>query len=449
MSGKRAKPKGAPSPMREATDEAASAGSDSLGTAATAVLDRPVESTAVLPGTGRRGRGLAREQRRQRERQRRRIMAIVSAVVLLAVLGAYLNGRGGDPQGPAVADAARTQQTVLLKVGDNGRIGLAVLAADSATGEGSIILLPPALMVDVAGFGTMTLAEAAALPAVDAAPDALADGLGITIDGTWTLSDQSLAQLVDAAGGVAVDVDVDVTGPGPTPDTEVILIPAGSQTLDGASAAVYASFRANGEPEESRMARFDAVVSAALSGLSPQGDELALQIGSLGQGSASSGAQSLPEFLTSLRAAESSNSVVHRSLPVAAIDAGGAKAAIELDQAAADALAADVWSGSLAAQRPGGNVRVLVQNGVGTPGLGASARDQLATNGFTYVAGGNATKFGRKTTVVLITEDTSAARSEGLAIAQALGLSESALRLSSQGQSIADVVVVLGRDYQP
>jgi hypothetical protein len=90
-----------------------------------------------------------------------------------------------------------------------------------------------------------------------------------------------------------------------------------------------------------------------------------------------------------------------------------------------------------------------VQNGVGTPGLGSSARDRLVADGFTYVAGGNAAQFGTPKSLVLITESTADKRAEGAAIAAALGLPETAVRLTSQGQSVADVVVVLGKDYNP
>ncbi len=467
MSGKRAKPKGAravaaaPTRGRRAarpTDSPPSASTpaadaEPLVTAsprtATDLLERPVFGDAVLPAGQRAGaRNAARADRRRRERQRRLVAAAVAAVVLVALVGWFATHRGGTPPAASPVAAARSQQTVLLVVKDTSVTGLALLAADPATGEGSLILLPPRLNVDVAGYGPMTLGAAAVLPKGDAAADALADTLGITVDGTWTLDTASLAALVDAAGGVTVDVDVDVTAPGPTKGSEVIVIPAGTQSLDGASAAVYASFLGAGEPEQSRLARLDAVLSAALSGLPTDPDQLTLALGTLGAGSNSTLPEKLPGFLAALRTADAATAVLHRTLPVTALDAGAALPTVGVDAKAAAALVDDLLGSSKAAQRPGGAVRVLVQNGVGTPGLGSSARDQLVKDGFTYVAGGNAAKFGTARSLVLISENTAEQRATGAAVVAALGLPESALRVTTQGQSIADVVVVLGKDYK-
>ncbi len=458
MSGKRAKPKGAaatlPSgtaaPSKHAAPPSAAATGSVAGTA-TGLLERPAHAsaTAVLPaGASTGARNAARAERKRRERRRRLAVSAGAAVVVLALVVAYVVGRSPAGEQPGAVTPGRSQSTVLLKIGDPTVTGMALLASDPASGDGAVVLIPSKLVVDVAGFGPMTLAEAASLPDPARAANALADTLGITVDGTWELSSEALAAMVDAAGGVTVDVDTDVTGPGQG-GGQVILIPAGTQTLDGASAAVYAAFLGKGEPEESRLARLDAVLSAALDGLSTDPGQVTLSLGSLGAGSVSNVPDALPGMLAALRSAEASTSVVHRTLPVSVIDAGDSQPSVGVDQSAAGELVDDLLAGSKAASRPGGDVRVLVQNGVGTPGLGSSARDRLVADGFTYVAGGNAAKFGTPKSLVLITESTAAKRAEGAAIATALGLPDSAVRLTSQGQSVADVVVILGKDYNP
>ncbi len=475
MSGKRAKPKGAaatppsghaPVPSKHAAPPATSspvsasatapgsaAAADAGSTAGTAtgLLERPVQTsaTAVLPAGAQTGaRNAARAERRRRERRRRLAVSAGAVVVVLALVVAYVIGRSPAAEQPGAVTPGRTQSTVLLKIGDPVVTGMALLAADPTTGDGAVVLIPSKLVVDVAGFGPMTLAEAASLPDPARAANALADTLGITVDGTWQLSSEALAALVDAAGGVTVDVDTDVTGPGQN-GSQVILIPAGTQTLDGASAAVYAAFLGKGEPEESRLARLDAVLSAALGGLSTDAGQVTLALGSLGAGSVSNVPDSLPGTLAALRSAEGATSVVHRTLPVSIIDAGDSQPSVAVDAKSTAALVDDLLAGSKAASRPGGDVRVLVQNGVGTPGLGSSARDRLVADGFTYVAGGNAARFGTPNSLVLITASTAEKRAEGAAIAAALGLPDSAVRLTSQGQSVADVVVILGKDYHP
>jgi LytR cell envelope-related transcriptional attenuator/LytR_cpsA_psr family len=450
VSGKRAKPKGPSDLSAELTPDEPT--SSTAGTA-TDLLERPElvpQASPVLPGNSRGGaRNAARVERRRKERRQRLIAAGTAAALLFGLVAWFLVSRSGGGADAAAPPAGRTQSTVLLEVRLGSSAGLALLAADPATGEGAVVLLPNRLMVEVAGFGSMTLGAAVGLPAKDAAADALADSLGITVDGTWQLDEKGFAALVDVAGGATVDVDTDITGPGATKGSEVVLIPAGNQHLDGASAAVYAGFHGAGEPEQSRLARLDSVLAAVLRGLPTDSGQVTLTLGALGAGSSSTMPEQLPAFLSTLRGAEVGTAVVHRTLPVRSIDAGGSTPAVGLDPDASAALVDDLLASSHAAQRPGGDVRVLVQNGVGTPGLGSTARDLLVAEGFTYVAGGNASSFGNAHSVVLITDATAESRAEGVAIVKALGLPASALRVTAQGQSIADVVVVLGKDYKP
>ena len=58
------------------------------------------------------------------------------------------------------------------------------------------------------------------------------------------------------------------------------------------------------------------------------------------------------------------------------------------------------------------------------------------------------TRLSYATSVVLIPDASAKARENGDAVVAALGLPASAVRLSSQGQSLADVVVILGADFR-
>ena len=247
------------------------------------------------------------------------------------------------------------------------------------------------------------------------------------MDGTWQLDTAGLAALVDAVGGVTVTVDTDITGPGATAGSTVVLIPAGTQTLDGVSAATYAAFLGADEPEQSRLARLDSVLSAVIGGLPADSGQVTLQLGALGAGSASTLPEQLAPFLAGpalgraghLRGPPHAPGPLHRRRRL--------HPRVGLDAEASAALVSDLLAASVAPQRPGGDVRVLVQNGVGTPGLGSSARDLLVAEGFTYVPGGNAASFGTTRSVVLIADATAAKRAEGAAVAEALGLPTSSL----------------------
>jgi hypothetical protein len=144
------------------------------------------------------------------------------------------------------------------------------------------------------------------------------------------------------------------------------------------------------------------------------------------------------------------NSVDIQSLDVKQVDTGGAQAFI-IDAPAVKRFV----DGSLAASVPAGlrsgNNRVLVKNGIGTPLLGTTTRKRLLQAGFVYVDGGNVPgfPFRAKTSAVLIFSATQEARQRGAKVATALGLPGTDVKISTIGQSVADVIVVLGRDYKP
>ena len=94
---------------------------------------------------------------------------------------------------------------------------------------------------------------------------------------------------------------------------------------------------------------------------------------------------------------------------------------------------------------------MLVKNGIGTPLLGQSTRAKLVRAGFAYKDGQNVDHypFRNRPSAVLIFSNSEAARTKGVAVARALGLPESDVRFSPIGQTVADVIVVLGRDYHP
>jgi hypothetical protein len=99
----------------------------------------------------------------------------------------------------------------------------------------------------------------------------------------------------------------------------------------------------------------------------------------------------------------------------------------------------------------GGN-RVVIYNGTGGLGLGASARDRLTAHGLVFVSSANQPGFpyAHKPSVVLIPDVTPGSVSAGQRVAAALGLPATDVETSAQAAStIADVTVILGNDYKP
>lgn len=88
--------------------------------------------------------------------------------------------------------------------------------------------------------------------------------------------------------------------------------------------------------------------------------------------------------------------------------------------------------------------RVIVYNGVGTPGIAGKAAQQLIRKGFRVVDSGNAPNFGYKTTLILLYHGT---ESDARSVRDTLGVGQ--IKVQSAPQEITDMIVIIGEDYQP
>jgi hypothetical protein len=393
------------------------------------------------PGSGRRA--LARKRRRQRQR------LLVALVAVLALLGAagvatLLNDRA--PEGSTeVAPQGRTQRTLLMQVrtaDGGGTLASALLAVDATSQIGSAVLVPPQVIVDVPGAGSLAFGQALTTGQPNSARDALADLLGVTVDGTWVLEAGAFGTLVDALGGITAGVDVPVVQDG------AVVVPAGEQQLDGARSLQYLGYLGEGEQEQARLARVQEVLDGVLAALPADQAQVAAQIEALGTGSVSSEPPTqLAGLLLELVGAGEQQQLQYDSLPVIPIDPGGGVMAFRIDEEAARALVDRVLAQSVpAGARQTGN-RVLVLNGVG-PGVGESARSKLVAADFVFVGARNNERFGIQTTQVLVPEATPEAQQLGERVAEALGVPAD-VKQSDQLGTIADAVVVIGADFVP
>jgi hypothetical protein len=370
------------------------------------------------------------------------VLVALLALALIVSAVWYVAHRGQAPKAKAPV-ATGPDNVILLQItGADGAGGVALLG-DQHGSAGAVVLLPTQLAVDSGGSGGVSLQKAATLPG-SASADGVADALGIRVDGTWTLSVGGLAALVDRVGGIDADVDVQVK------QGDVIKVPAGQQHLDGVAAAAYATYTVPGEPAQAQLARLDTVLEAVIGGFADKPAAAVQQIAALGPSSQSSlPLARLGTVMAHLHALDATDTLVYRSLPVHDLDAGTGITTYTVDTAGAAEAISDLTGSATGNEQSAGGIRVLIRNGVGTPGLGATARAKLNKAGDVYVAGGNQLPFDRDQTVILITDDTPEQRALGEKVAAALGVDVSALRISGEGQSIADVVVVLGTDYRP
>ncbi len=414
---------------------------------------RRTAGDTTVPG-GRRARAAVRAERRAD--RRRRMLIIGAAIVTLAVLvtvGVALVTRGQDDNGPTTATTTTAKQRTLL-VQVTGAGGAAAASAlvgvtprdDSA----SVVLVPSGVLVDVAGTGNIPFGETTTLDESSAPANALTDLVGVRIDDTWTLTTGGLAALVDAVKGVRVAVDSDVIRTAANGD-ETVVVSAGNQQLDGDPAAAFATYLAEGEPEQVRLARFDDVFAAAVKALPADPAKARSLVEGLGDGSQSTlDAAGLASRLLALRAASSATgSLVSDVLPVTEIDSGGTTPTYGIDSGQLAATMRARFPGALQGGPGGDALRVLVENGVGTPGLVDKARTRLVDAGFRFINGGNAATFTKTPSTVFIPDGTDKSVKRGEQVATALGLPETSIATSDRQQTVADVIVILGSDFRP
>jgi hypothetical protein len=411
----------------------------------------PVETVTLPPLTRRQ----LRIDRRKRRRKVGAAGIAAVAVVALIIIAAIAFGVH-----KAVTHThhtvAQSQATVLLQIQgpDRTALGSVLLAHDpSNEGAGVELLVPSQLITDVCGVGQVTFGQTlASANGEQVSRQAVSAALGgVSVDGSWVLSTTLFAKLVDAVGGVVVDVDTNVVSHGPN-GAAVLDIPQGpNQRLTGAKAVEYATYRAStNEGAASQLARLSDVVDAIVRALPHTTTGVTGVLGQLGPGGASTlGADRLSALLIGLAADDTNpGGALKIGLPTTLIDTGGAPS-YSVDTAATTQLVERNFKPSLPAVRPGPKITVELRNGVGSPGLVATACPRLAAAGLVYAGQGNAATFSNAPSEVQIGSDSTTDRAEGDKVARALRLPPGDVRLAQLGQDQADVVVILGRDYQP
>jgi anionic cell wall polymer biosynthesis LytR-Cps2A-Psr (LCP) family protein len=389
--------------------------------------------------------GRRTELRRRRRQRRLRLVAAVLALALVATVAVVVLLVRRAPEVPtAVEPQGRTQSTLLFQVqgGDGNAVASALLAHDPGAGSGAAVLVPPQVIVEVPGAGSLPFGQAVATASPERSRDALADLLGVTVDAGWVLDAATFSALVDELGGLRIGVDVPVVQDG------AVLLRPGEQQLNGEQVTAFLRYLAPGEQEQARLARVQDVLDALLTALPDSPEQVTALVSALGPGSRSSlPAPELAAFLVAAAETGEAGELQYETLPVIPIDAGGGVTAFRVDAPAARNLVDRLLAQSVPmGERETGN-RVLVLNGVGTPGLGEAVRKRLVEEGFVFVGSRNAPRFGYPNTVVLVPEATPEAQLLGERVAAALGVPAD-VRSDELG-SVADVVVIVGADFVP
>ena len=414
------------------------------------------------PDGGRAARRRASEELAQSEADVSRRRVVIAAGVVVAVLAAVVGGwmvlgRGADDGAGASPTASPTatgpvQPTLLVQVTDKEGIGVgnALLSIGGTGTLANMLTITPDTLVDVASGGAMPFGEVDRLPNADASANTLSDSIGVDVNGTWSMDRLAFSGLVDAVGGVVMDVNADVVEENADGSQKVLVGSGQHQLLQGPAAAAYATFLAPGEPEAARTARFVEVLRLALAKLPVEATRTEAIVTGLGASARSTqSARDIAAFLVKMHEYVLADNVAYNALPTVANDAGGATAGQRIDQKATAEMVDKYFSDAKRKPGPNSKTRVLVQNGVGTPLLNTGARDLLVEAGYTFVNGGNAVVRGLAATQVIVPDRSTASLALGADIATSLKVPATAVVVATEGQSIADVVVVLGKDFTP
>ncbi|HET7312512.1 MAG TPA: LCP family protein [Mycobacteriales bacterium] len=391
----------------------------------------------------------------QRRRQRRKKIgaAGVAGILAAAALVAIGIGFGVHKVASHHTTVTRTQTTLLfsLVASDGSSAGSVLLAHDSATHDGVELLLPSRTLSEVCGFGSQQLGRVLALPdGQRLSTQAVSNMLGgVTVDGSWRLTGAELTRLVDIVGGVTVNVDTNVIKT--VKNRRVLYLQKGSgEHLTGTQAVLYATYIAGGEDSSGNLPRLQAVLDALLAKLPADPAAAGKLVASVGPDAGSTlGQQRLGALLTGLAADDKSASggVLPIVLPVQKIDSGGVPV-FRVDDDKTHALVLSNLGASLPASARVPRKRILLQNGVGTPGLVGPACQRLVAAGYTIVGSGNANSFDFNQSKVLVFDNSIASAQLGDRVAQTLRLSTDDVAVSNEGQNVADVIVILGKDFR-
>ncbi|HYN57083.1 MAG TPA: LCP family protein [Motilibacterales bacterium] len=376
------------------------------------------------------------------------VIGLVLVVWLLVTMRP--SGTEGTPQPSSTPTEFAEQQTLLIQVRNDADLGANNMVAGVGGGlPAAQLLVPSRLIVDVPGAGQQTLGQSARLLDRTASQDALSDLLALRIDGTLSLARLALAGMVDFVGGITIDVDTTITTTDEATGIETVVVPAGTQTLDGNQAAAYALAWLPDEPEAARLARYSQVMTATISRLPDDVLRVEQMLTSLGASARTTTSSSaVAATLLQMRHGILEGGQQVRVLPTTDIEAGETLAVVRVDLVAAESVINSLLPQAMLTGAES-NPRVLVQNGVGTPGLGASARDRLVGAGMVYINGGNAEQFNQEQTLVIVEDATTGSVALGSEVAEALGVPTTSVQVAEDGQNVADVVVILGADFEP
>jgi LytR cell envelope-related transcriptional attenuator len=366
-----------------------------------------VRTVAKPPSPPVRTSRVARAAARER---RRRLTAALVAIALVGAAAAWLLLSGGAPERARSEAGVRQRSapapdgpapTVAISLQGAAEPLMAVVAPNPRTTPA--LTIPADMSLAIPGLGDGTSATIAGQDG-EGLRVSLSNTVGAWIDHYLVLDVNGLASLADTAGGFVVTLPGTATlssgaiGPGPV-------------TMTGGQVAEYL-----GIDGPNAFTRWEVVLPALLQArtggsLTGQSDDLEAVSELLPVG----GEVRIDTFPTRI----------------------SASSAWVPDYGALD----DLMAADFGVERP--PVRVLVQNGVGDPGIGAEVAARIVPKGFRVVWSANAGSFELRATQVVAGGDEYV--DEAKRARRALGVGD--LGVTQVPSGVADITIVIGKDF--
>ncbi|MER5864584.1 LytR C-terminal domain-containing protein [Kitasatospora sp. NPDC002040] len=385
----------------------------------------------------------SRSERRDERRRRLRNRLVGGLLALVLVAGGtagYLwwQGRGGDG---AAAQAAGGRTVNVVHLRDlQGKVSSALLVNDQSGQKASVLLLPDTLKLPGSGItATEQLGKSLDAAGASGTREGLTTVLGAPIGGTWRLDTPYLRLLVAQLGGIKVDTNA-VVREGNLPGGKE-LAPVGKDvTLSAVAAVAYATYQAPGESTDAQLARFGQVLTGVLKVMPTdlkEAQDVVHRVGAVPDPSLPEAA--LAGVLVQLAQLTKGG---HLATSALTVQPDGT-----LDDATAGKQVKDVLGGTVknAQSVAGRSTRVTLQNAVGNDDVAATATALVTNSGLELLPGIGKVAV-QPLSEIRYTDDAKLPTAQQLALT--LGLKDTAVKKVTAAQN-ADLVVVLGKDYQP
>jgi len=380
----------------------------------------------------------------------RRAFLIVLIAALIGGASFFVARKVTHKGTAATGPSAENQHTVLVAMTSHGDASgqasaLTVFGVD-ANGKNPVVLfIPVDTLAPIPGAKDIDLvgkAMSAGQPALEQIT--IENLLGIDVDRTVALDDVSLGVFIDQLGGIDVNIQerLYVTQPDGTRTLEFQL---GNRHMNGAAAVTYLTYKSSDSTELDSFVRAQKVWEGIFAS--------AADDAKLSHAMASFGAEKIApddaSWLSSIWRAFAARPSADRTydvLPGQEIGGGGVNVSYQVD----DAKLADLVRNDFAGSVPygvtvGARSRIQLLNGNGSPEIGQKAAAMLVPAGLRIEFTGNADNFNYGSTKIVIYGDDAASLALGQEIRNLLGVGT--VETGTRTQSVADVTVVLGKDF--